>query len=93
MLDEHLMLPERRKAQDGYLYTAEEFRDYYGEDSARWWEAAARPEEYKWESGDLNNILGRALWPRPRILLRSPLSHLYSPGRAAASHQRALSSP
>ena len=38
MLDEHLMLPERRQAQDGRLYTEEEFRDWYGEDSARRWE-------------------------------------------------------
>ena len=64
MLDEHLMLPERREAQDGYLYTEEEFREWYGEDSARRWEAAGRPEEYKWDRGDLHSIVGRALWPR-----------------------------
>ena len=64
MLDEHLMLPERREAPDGRLYTEEEFRELYGEGSASRWEAAERVQEYKWTGGDLHSVVGRALWPR-----------------------------
>ena len=65
--------PERRRAPDGYLYSIEEFLNYYGDDGYDRWEEASRVDEYEWEPTDANSILGRAPWPRetPKIMMEA----------------------
>ena len=71
MLEDQPKGAARRKARDGYLYTHQEFLDYYGEDAQDQWEQAVVTDEYKWGTTDVNSVLGRALWPRetPRMMM------------------------
>ena len=47
LLEDHLQLPERRRAPGGRLYTKEESLEFYGEDGPSRWTQAEQAEEYK----------------------------------------------
>ena len=71
ILEEQPKRTDRRKARDGFLYTKEAFLAHHGEADHDWWEEADQADEYVWGTTEVNNILGRALWPRetPKMMM------------------------
>ena len=71
MLEDQPKYADRRPAPAGFLYSKEEFLDYYGDDGHDRWEEADQIDEYQWEPNGLSSILGRVLWPRetPRVMM------------------------
>ena len=61
LLEDQPKRPVRRKARNGYLYTKDEFLDFYDDEGEDRWEVADQTEEYGWGATDVDSILGRAL--------------------------------
>ena len=50
LLEDQLRQPIRRKARNGFLYTKNEFLDFYKEEGENMWEAAEQTEGFEWGS-------------------------------------------